>query len=86
LLAERRLAAGGDAELGALMQDLVSPPIAEVGALSLDAFFKKADRKKLAAALNTLLASPTFGSWRKEAALDVAEWWRRARGGRRRRS
>jgi hypothetical protein len=74
LLAERRLAAGGDAELGALMHDLASPPIAEVGALSLDAFFKKTERKKLAAALNTLLASPTFASWRKGAALDVAGW------------
>ena len=74
LLAERRLLAGGDADLRALLHDLETPPISEVGALSLDAFFKKTERKKLAAALNTLLASPTFASWRQGAALDVAEW------------
>jgi hypothetical protein len=44
------------------------------GRESLDAFFKKTERKKLAAALNTLLASPTFASWRQGAALDVADW------------
>src|SRR5689334_10076106 len=56
LLAERRLLAGGDADLGALMQDLIAPPIEQVGALPLDSFFRKSERKKLAAALNTLLA------------------------------
>jgi hypothetical protein len=72
--AERRLLAGGDADLRALLHDLETPPISEVGALSLDAFFKKSERKKLAASLNTLLASPTFASWRQGAALDVADW------------
>jgi hypothetical protein len=74
LLAERRLLAGGDADLRALLHDLEAPPISEVGALSIDAFFKKTERKKLAAALNTLLASPTFASWRQGAALDIADW------------
>ena len=34
----------------------------------------KRERRALAAALNTLLASPTFASWRKGATLDVGEW------------
>ncbi|HEX2875028.1 MAG TPA: helicase HerA-like domain-containing protein [Polyangiaceae bacterium] len=74
VLAERRLAAGLNAELGELMQDVLTPPIAEIGALSMDAFMKKTERRSLAAALNTLLASPSLASWRQGANLDVAEW------------
>src|SRR5262249_15408913 len=44
------------------------------GALSVNTFMKKAERRALAAALNTLLASPTFASWRQGATLDVGEW------------
>lgn len=53
---------------------LGEPPITEVGALPLNDFVSKTDRKALAAALNTLLASPTFASWREGATLDVGEW------------
>ena len=74
LLAERRLLAGGDADLASLMQDLLVPPIDRVGALSLNSFFRKSERRTLAAALNTLLASPTFASWRTGATLDVNGW------------
>ena len=74
VLAERRLASGQDAELRNLMNDLTDPPIDEIGALPVDSFLKKSERKNLAAALNSLLASPTFASWRQGASLDVAEW------------
>jgi hypothetical protein len=74
VLAERRLVAGQSAELGALMQDVLEPPINEIGALSVNAFMKKTERRALAAALNSLLASPTFTHWRQGATLDVAEW------------
>lgn len=74
VLAERRLMAGQNAELGALMEDLQAPPVTQVGALPLDKFFKRSERLNLAATLNTLLASPTFATWRQGAALDVAEW------------
>src|SRR6185369_6560539 len=74
LFAERRLLAGGDADLGSLMHDLLEPPITEVGALPLNSFFRKSERQSLAAALNTLLASPTFASWRTGATLDVQGW------------
>ena len=74
VLAERRLLAGQHADLGALLDDLADPPISEIGALELDQFLPKSERNKLAAALNTLLASPTFASWRQGATLDVEGW------------
>jgi hypothetical protein len=74
ILAERRLSSGQGADLGSLLQDLLEPPIDKVGALSINAFLPAKDRKALAAALNTLLASPTFASWRQGSSLDVGEW------------
>jgi hypothetical protein len=74
LLAERRLLAGQGADLPALLEDLTSPPIDTVGALPLDKFLPKKERQALAAALNTLLASPSFASWRQGTTLDVGEW------------
>jgi len=74
VLAERRLAAGQSAELGGLMDDVLDPPISEIGALSVDEFMKKSERKALAAALNSLLAAPSFASWRQGTTLDVGEW------------
>lgn len=40
VLAERRLLAGQSSELGALLGDLLTPPIEQVGALSLDSFLQ----------------------------------------------
>ena len=74
VLAERRLAAGHNADIGSLMQDLTNPPLSQIGALPLNSFLKKRERGNLAAALNNLLASPTFCSWRKGTSLDIADW------------
>ena len=74
VLAERRLRAGLDADLGSLLGDLNEPPIDEIGVLPLDTFLSKNDRRALSAALNNLLASPTFASWRQGATLDVGAW------------
>jgi hypothetical protein len=74
VLAERRLRAGGDATLSALLDDLNEPPIDSVGALTVDAFLPKTERQKLASALNNLLASPTFAAWRTGETLDVGAW------------
>ncbi|WP_437662992.1 helicase HerA-like domain-containing protein [Sorangium sp. So ce1182] len=73
-LAERRLRGGGAAGLEELLADLAAPPIAAVGALDVDEFFAPKERQALARELNTLLASPTFATWRKGAPLDVAGW------------
>lgn len=82
VLAERRLRNGEPAELGTLLADLAKPPISVVGALPLDSFIPKADRRELAAALNTLLASPTFAAWRTGTTLDVGAWLTPAADGR----
>ncbi|MET0591784.1 MAG: helicase HerA-like domain-containing protein [Polyangiaceae bacterium] len=74
VLAERRLTHGDSASLENLLEDLATPPVTHVGALELDAFLPKRGRKELAAALNTLLASPTFASWRQGTTLDVGAW------------
>jgi hypothetical protein len=74
VLAERRLRAGEPSDLGSLLQDVVEPPIDKIGALPLPRYLSKKNRAELAASLNTLLASPTFASWREGAPLDVASW------------
>jgi hypothetical protein len=74
LLAERRLKAGEGAPLDALIRDLSDSPIATVGALELDEFVSPGERASLAAALNALLASPTFAAWRTGEGIDVARW------------
>ncbi|WP_437933002.1 helicase HerA-like domain-containing protein [Sorangium sp. So ce341] len=73
-LAERRLRERRAAGLEELLADLAAPPIAAVGALDVDAFFAPKERQALARELNTLLASPTFATWRKGAPLDIAAW------------
>jgi hypothetical protein len=74
VLAEARLLQHQPADLPSLLDDLNNPPMRKIGALDVDAFLPKAERRTLAAALNTLLASPTFASWRKGATLDLASW------------
>jgi hypothetical protein len=74
VLAERRMQQGHTAELGTLLDEVLNPPIDRVGALDVDDFLPAKERKSLAATLNTLLASPTFASWRQGMSLDVREW------------
>jgi hypothetical protein len=74
VLAERLLIEGKPAALETLLEDLATPPIERIGALALDAFISKTERKTLAAALNSLLASPTFATWRQGTTLDIGEW------------
>ena len=74
VLAERRLAASAPADLGSLLDDLEAPPLERIGALEIDEFISKRERRELSAALNTLLASPTFASWRQGMSLDIGAW------------
>ena len=76
VLAERRLSTNLAADLAALMKDVLDPPLEQIGALSVNAFMKATERRALAAALNTLLASPTLASWRQGADLDIGAWMR----------
>ncbi len=74
IFAERRLRAGQTADVRALLEDVNQPPVEEVGAMPIDDFLPQRERTSLMTALNTLLASPTFESWRTGAALDIHEW------------
>jgi hypothetical protein len=74
VLAERRLLGGEPALLDTLLGDLLDPPCERIGALAIEDYLPKKQRKSLAAALNNLLASPTFQSWRQGATLEVGEW------------
>jgi hypothetical protein len=74
VLAERRLVAKEPSDIASLMADLAKPPVERIGALSVNEFMSGKARKDLAAALNNLLASPTFASWREGAALDPRAW------------
>jgi len=57
-----------------MLDDVTRPPIDHVGALPVDRFLSKTKRADLASALNALLASPSFASWREGAPLDVKSW------------
>ena len=76
IFAERRLRAGTPADVGSLLADVRDPPMETVGAMSFDDFLPRRERTALATALNTLLASPTFESWRQGGPLDIEQWAR----------
>jgi hypothetical protein len=80
LLAERRHRAGAPCNLAALLEDVVTPPLEQIGALSVDRFYPRRRRVEFAASLNALLASPSFASWREGATLDVKTWLTPASG------
>jgi hypothetical protein len=61
---------GRDLDIGALIQQIQSPPVTRVGVLELEAFFPAKDRFELAMALNNLLAAPGFGAWMDGEPLD----------------
>ena len=73
-LADAHLVKGRGAPLSLLIAELAEPPLAEIGALPVDAFVSPKQRADLAADLNTLIASPAFASWRTGQDLDVAQW------------
>jgi hypothetical protein len=73
-LAEHRLSRGDHAGLDVLIGELAEPPIATIGALPVDSFVPPRQRGEIAADLNTLIASPSFATWRQGQALDVARW------------
>jgi hypothetical protein len=79
VLAERRMQLGQTAELATLLDEVLAHPVERLGALDVDDFLPLHERRSLAAALKTLLASPTFASWRTRAACwargGCAHWW-----------
>ena len=63
---------GQSPDLAALIAAVQEPPFDRIGVLSLDEFFPARQRRTLVMALNNLLASPGFATWREGEPLDIA--------------
>ena len=70
-LLDRAWREGRDVDLATLVQHVMKPPFAQVGAFDLETFFPASDRTQLALALNTLLASPSYAAWTQGTPLDI---------------
>jgi hypothetical protein len=77
---ERAWRAGKGYSLEDLIGAIADPPFDEIGALPLETAFPRKARQALLMALNNLLASPSFASWRTGEPLDVARLLRAADG------
>jgi hypothetical protein len=62
---------GGNLDLAELINQVQEPPFERLGVLSLESFFPKKERFKLAMTLNNMLASPGFGAWMEGDSMDV---------------
>ena len=70
-LLERSWRAGKGLSLEGLIGQVAEPPFDKIGALPLETAFPRKDRQSLMMALNSLLASPSFESWREGEPLDL---------------
>jgi hypothetical protein len=70
-LVERSWRAGKGLDLETLIGAIAEPPFDRIGALPLETAFPRKERQGLMMALNNLLASPSFESWRVGEPLDV---------------
>jgi hypothetical protein len=69
-IVEREWKAGHSLDLTKLVRFVQNPQIESVGAVALDEFLPREKRQDLALALNNLLASPDFESWREGTPFD----------------
>ncbi|MCC6857984.1 MAG: DUF87 domain-containing protein [Bryobacterales bacterium] len=67
-------------DLGAIIQQVQTPPVQRFGALDLDAFFPARERFDLAMALNGILAAPGFEAWLEGEPLDIGRMLYTPRG------
>ena len=72
-LVEEAWRAGRALTLEELMPAVADPPFDKVGALPLESVYPRRDREALMRALNNLLASPRFESWREGEPLDIGQ-------------
>jgi hypothetical protein len=79
-LVERAWRAGQDLSLESLVPAVADPPFDKLGALALESVYPRKDRQELAMALNNLLASPGFETWREGEPLDVGRLLRAVDG------
>jgi hypothetical protein len=79
-LIERAWRAGKGLSLETLIPAVADPPFDKLGALPLESFYPRKERQALVMALNNLLASPGFETWREGEPLDIARLLRAADG------
>jgi len=60
-----------DLNLEKIITFIQDPPLTRVGVFELEGFYPRAERMRLAMALNNVAASPSFAGWRKGAPLDI---------------
>ena len=63
---------GQSPDLAGLIAAVQEPPFEKIGVLSIEDFFPARQRRALVMALNNLLASPGFATWREGEPLDIA--------------
>lgn len=63
---------GQSPDLAGLIASVQKPPFDKIGVLPLDDFYPPKQRMDLVMALNNLLASPGFATWREGEPLDIA--------------
>ena len=63
---------GESPDLAGLIAAVQKPPFEKIGVLSLEEFYPSKQRMELVMALNNLLASPGFATWREGEPLDIA--------------
>lgn len=71
---------GQDLDLANLIGAIQNPPIQKLGVFDLDVFYPERDRFKLAMALNSVVASPSFENWLEGVPLDIARLSRTPEG------
>ncbi len=62
---------GQDLDLAAIIGQVQSPPVSQIGVLDLETFYPGKERFGLVMALNNLLASPGFAAWLEGTPLDI---------------
>ncbi len=65
---------GADLDFPGLIRQVADPPVARFGVLDTESFYPARERHELVLALNTLLASPSFGAWTKGVPLSMASF------------
>ncbi len=63
-----------DLDIASLILSIQNPPIRKLGVFDVDTFFPPKERFELAMSLNNIVASPTFQSWTRGAALDIGSF------------
>lgn len=71
---------GTGLDLAGLIQQIQSPPVAQIGIMAVDSFFPSDDRFKLSTSINNLLAAPRFQAWLQGEALDIGNCLRTPAG------